>query len=87
VQKVKTVCLKIKIKIKNKNEFNASLLHFLSYFSRVATNIQALVTACDEFLYAFFIDLRRQAISHLLDGIRHFFIAFEASAAQKFLQC
>jgi hypothetical protein len=49
------------------------------FFCIVATSIQAFVIACDEFLYAFVIDLLRQSIPPL-DGILHFFIAFEASA-------
>ena len=49
--------------------------------------IQVLVLACDEFLYAFVIDLRRQYIYSLLEGILHFFAVLKASATQKSLQC
>jgi len=48
------------------------------FFYIVATNFQALVTACDEFLYAFVIDLRRHS------SLLH---CFEASATKKFFQC
>ena len=48
-----------------------------SYFYMFATNIKALVVACDEVLYAFVIDLRCQSIYPLLDDIQHLFIAFE----------
>jgi hypothetical protein len=38
----------------------------------VTTNIREIITACDEFLYAFVIDLRRLSIQPLPEGILQF---------------
>lgn len=82
IQTVKTVQLSRKI---NNKKINLSLLQTLKlFFYIVATNMQAIVTLCEECLYAFVVDLCRQSIWPLLDSILHFFIAFEMSFHQKF---
>jgi cellulose synthase/poly-beta-1,6-N-acetylglucosamine synthase-like glycosyltransferase len=51
------------------------------FFYIVTTSIQALVIACDEFLYALVIDLYLQSIYTMLDCVLHFLIACEVSAS------
>jgi hypothetical protein len=48
--------------------------------------IQALVISCDEFLYAYIVEICRQSTEPVFNRLRHFFIATHARAAQKLLQ-
>ena len=80
-EKVNTVPLYRKIK-KLKIKLNVPLVQTPPqlFFYIVTTSIQALVIACDEFLYAFIIG-HLQSVSPMLGCILYFFFACEASAS------
>jgi hypothetical protein len=48
--------------------------------------IQALAVSCNEFLYAYIIEICRQSIEPVFNRLLHFFIATHVRAAQKLLK-